>query len=81
MDVYALGKNIGLYDWKYYVNDSGSWVLRQESVINQLIGQKGKWEGSASGDASRPPQTQHRVASPTTPIEGNPPLQKHLCKL
>jgi len=36
MEVYALGKNIGLYDWKYYINQSGSWVLRQESVINQF---------------------------------------------
>jgi len=31
-------------------------------------------EGLASGDPSRPPQTEHRVASPTNPIESNPPL-------
>ena len=31
-------RGIGLYDWKYYVNKQGSFVLQQESVINQKHG-------------------------------------------
>jgi len=38
MEVYSLGRGIGLYDWKYYVNKQGSFVLQQESVINQKHG-------------------------------------------
>jgi len=33
-EVFSLGYGIGLYDWKYYVNQGGSMVLNQESVIN-----------------------------------------------
>ena len=36
MEIYALGQNVGLYDWQSYVNQNGSWVLKQESVINQF---------------------------------------------
>jgi hypothetical protein len=36
MEVFALGKNIGLYDWKYYTNQNGHWVLSQESIINNF---------------------------------------------
>ena len=36
MEVYSLGKNVGLYDWKYYTNQNGNWVLKQESVINNF---------------------------------------------
>lgn len=35
-EVFSLGYGIGLYDWKYYLNQGGVWVLSQESVINQL---------------------------------------------
>lgn len=35
-EVYSLGYRVGLYDWKYYVNQNGTWVEKQESVINQL---------------------------------------------
>lgn len=35
-EVYSLGYGVGLYDWKYYVNQNGSFVLNQESVINQF---------------------------------------------
>jgi hypothetical protein len=38
MEVYSLGLGIGLFDWKYYVNKSGTFVLQQESVINNLQG-------------------------------------------
>ncbi|HZQ67189.1 MAG TPA: hypothetical protein VFA68_01615 [Terriglobales bacterium] len=38
MEVFSLGYQIGLYDWKYYQNQSGKWVQVQESVINQLDG-------------------------------------------
>jgi hypothetical protein len=38
MEVYSLGFGIGLYDWKYYVNKNGVFVLQQESVINNLQG-------------------------------------------
>jgi hypothetical protein len=33
-EVYSLGYGIGLYDWKYYVNQGGKFVQTQESVIN-----------------------------------------------
>jgi hypothetical protein len=80
IDVYALGKNIGLYDWKLYVNHSGSWVLRQESVISQCDWPERQWEGSASGDASRPPTNaassclahqanRRQPAAPKTPLQ------------
>lgn len=36
MEVFSLGYQIGLYDWKHYVTQNGSWVLQQESVINNL---------------------------------------------
>ena len=40
MEVFSLGYQIGLYDWKHYVAQSGSWQLKQESVINNFsIGQ------------------------------------------
>ena len=35
-EVFSLGYGIGLYDWKYYVNQGGKFVLSQESVINQF---------------------------------------------
>jgi hypothetical protein len=35
-EVFTLGYHIGLYDWKYYLNENGSWVLQQESKINNL---------------------------------------------
>ncbi len=38
MEVYSLGFGIGLYDWKYYVNQKGSYVLQQESIINNQQG-------------------------------------------
>jgi len=38
MEVYSLGFGIGLYDWKYYVNQKGAYVLQQESVINNQQG-------------------------------------------
>ena len=38
MEVYSLGFGIGLFDWKYYVNKRGSFVLQQESVINNMQG-------------------------------------------
>ena len=40
MEVFSLGYQIGLYDWKHYVAQNGSWQLKQESVINNFsIGQ------------------------------------------
>ena len=33
-----ISRGIGLFDWKYYVNKQGSFVLQQESVINQKHG-------------------------------------------
>lgn len=33
-EVYSLGYNVGLYDWKYYVAKKNKWVLTQDSVIN-----------------------------------------------
>lgn len=38
MEVFALGLGIGLFDWKYYVNQQGSFVLQQESIINNEQG-------------------------------------------
>jgi hypothetical protein len=38
MEVYSLGFGVGLYDWKYYVNKQGSFVLQQESIINMKQG-------------------------------------------
>ena len=38
MEVYSLGLGIGLFDWKYYVNKNGSFMLQQESIINQEQG-------------------------------------------
>lgn len=35
-EVYSLGYGIGVYDWKMYVNQGGTFVLQQESVINQF---------------------------------------------
>lgn len=35
-EIFSLGYGIGLYDWKYYVNQSGVFVRKQESVINQF---------------------------------------------
>jgi hypothetical protein len=34
-EVFSLGYGIGLYDWKYYVNQGGQFVEMQESIINQ----------------------------------------------
>lgn len=36
MEIFSLGYQVGLYDWKYYQNQSGAWVEVQESVINQF---------------------------------------------
>ncbi len=33
-EVYSLGQNVGLYDWKYYKSQNGKWVFVQESAIN-----------------------------------------------
>lgn len=38
MEVFSLGNGVGLYDWKYYVNQKGRFVLQQESVINNPQG-------------------------------------------
>ena len=35
-EVFSLGYGVGLYDWKYYVNQNGTFVFKQESVINQF---------------------------------------------
>jgi hypothetical protein len=35
-EVFSLGYGLGLYDWKYYVNQGGILVQTQESVINQF---------------------------------------------
>jgi hypothetical protein len=35
-EVFSLGYGIGLFDWKYYVNQNGTFVFKQESVINQF---------------------------------------------
>jgi hypothetical protein len=36
MEVFSLGYGIGHYDWKYYTNQNGQWVLAQESLIDQF---------------------------------------------
>jgi hypothetical protein len=36
MEVFSLGYQIGLYDWQHYITQNGSWVLQQESVINNF---------------------------------------------
>jgi hypothetical protein len=36
MEVFSLGYGIGNYDWKYYINQNGNWVMMQESIIDQL---------------------------------------------
>jgi len=36
MEVFSLGQNVGLYDWKYYTAQNGNWVQKQESVINNF---------------------------------------------
>jgi hypothetical protein len=36
MEVFSLGNQIGLYDWKYYKSQNGKWVQSQESAINNL---------------------------------------------
>src|SRR5262249_10582041 len=35
-EVFSLGYQVGLYDWKYYKNVGGSLVLVQESLINRF---------------------------------------------
>ena len=35
-EVYSLGYNVGLYDWKYYVAQNRKWVLSQDSIINSF---------------------------------------------
>jgi hypothetical protein len=35
-EVFSLGWNVGLYDWKYYVAQNGQWVLAQDSIINNF---------------------------------------------
>jgi hypothetical protein len=35
-EVFSLGLNVGLYDWKYYIANKGKWVLSQDSQINQF---------------------------------------------
>ena len=35
-EVFSLGLGVGLFDWKYYVNQNGTFLLKQESVINQF---------------------------------------------
>jgi hypothetical protein len=37
-EVFSLGQGIGLFDWKYYLNKNGTFVLQQESVINNAQG-------------------------------------------
>jgi hypothetical protein len=38
LEIFSLGYQIGLYDWKHYKAQNGSWVLQQESVINNVDG-------------------------------------------
>jgi hypothetical protein len=33
-EVFSLGQGVGLYDWKYYIAQSGQWIQKQESIIN-----------------------------------------------
>lgn len=35
-EIFHLGHGIGLYDWKYYVNQNGTFVLKKETLINQF---------------------------------------------
>lgn len=35
-EVYSLGYGVGLYDWKYYQNNKGHFILASESVMNQF---------------------------------------------
>ena len=35
-EVYSLGYNVGLYDWKYYVSQNKRWQLVQDSIINNF---------------------------------------------
>lgn len=35
-EVFSLGHGIGLYDWKYYVNENGKFVFKKESLINHF---------------------------------------------
>jgi hypothetical protein len=40
MEVFSLGYQVGLYDWKHYTSQNGKWVLQQESSINNFdVGQ------------------------------------------
>ena len=34
LEVFSLGYEVGLYDWKHYTNVNGKWVLQQDSQIN-----------------------------------------------
>jgi hypothetical protein len=36
LEVFSLGYQIGLYDWKHYTAQNGKWVLQQESLINNF---------------------------------------------
>jgi hypothetical protein len=36
MEVFTLGYQVGLYDWKHYVNQNGNFVLVQDAVINGI---------------------------------------------
>lgn len=36
MEVFSLGYQVGLYDWKHYTSQNGQWVLQQESSINNF---------------------------------------------
>jgi hypothetical protein len=35
-EVFSLGYEVGLYDWKYYVKNGSTWTLSQESIINEF---------------------------------------------
>ena len=35
-EVYSLGYNVGLYDWKYYVSQNRKWQLVQDSIHNDF---------------------------------------------
>ena len=40
MEVYSLGYQVGIYDWKHYVNQNGTYVLVQDAIINSFdVGQ------------------------------------------
>lgn len=36
MEVFSLGYQVGLFDWKHYVKQNGTWSLKQDSVINHF---------------------------------------------